>query len=157
MKRALMALAVLLAFSTSARADVTSNVIETVLTKDGEVEVHSQMQIDGVTAPNPDGKPYWIVRYNVIDFAGLSKDQISARVQSDFTNIGQTLLKRKYISVATPAMDVSFLIGQTFDLPSADIIVDSGSTGKSNTVWTVKTDGSRTEAPYTAPAPTVGS
>jgi len=122
----------------------------------GSIVVKTQYKLDGVEVvsnyPLLNGKYYWVTRYQLQSFAGITDLQAKQRILKDLQSHGQSLIRKKYLQQANfqyTQDKASLLIGTTGQIDTAEILVDMNGDGVNDTKWIIKTDGTRTEEPYT--------
>ena len=140
-------------------ADVTAEIIGKDIDANGNIRIKTQYKIDGVEVPSKypkhDGKYYWVTRYGIKSFAGMTKLQIVQRVGKDIKSFSRQLIRRKFNSIANPTLSngplFDTMVGKTTTDTEAEILVDTDQDGVLDTKWRVKTDGTKIEEPYTPP------
>ena len=148
---------VLCFIATNAFADVTAEILDvTQDTNNGSIIVRTQYKIDGVEVPSRypklDGKYYWQTRYNLNQFAGMTNAEAKTFIFKDIQSFCKSLIKKTYLKLNNYQYvqdKANLLIGQTGQVDSAEILVDTNADGIYDTKWIIKTDGTRTEEPYT--------
>lgn len=149
---------VLLFMTSLAYADVTAEIVGKAIDDNGNIIIRTQYKIDGVEVvsrypKDEQGRYYWVTRYNIINFAGMTKAQIKQRVGRDIKAFAQNLIRQEYLKKANLALDTSDVIGQTLTETTAEILVDTDGDGIPDKKWTVKNDGSKVESDYTPVIP----
>lgn len=161
MKKGLLVLFLILGLARLCFADVTAEIIGKDIDENGNIRIKTQYKIDGVEVssryPPENGKYYWVTRYTSTNFAGMTKLQIAQRIVKDIKAFADSLIQKKYYSIANPALSNSTLfdtiVGQKLTETTASILVDTNGDNKPDTEYLVKTDGTKTEQPYTPPTP----
>ena len=136
-------------------ADVSAKIVGVVKDDNGNIEVRTQYKIDGVEVqsryPQMNGMSYWVTRYNVQNFAGMTKAQILGRIKQDIKSFEVKLIIDKFLAINN---DVFVTAGQnivnaTDTVQSAMIYVNTTGGNVLDTSWQVFTDGHKVESPYT--------
>jgi hypothetical protein len=140
MKRVLILMVLIFSFATLVHADVTGEIIGKSIDENGNIVIQTQYKIDGVEVPSRypqlDGKYYWVTRYSMQNFYGMSDADILVRIQKDIIQFGQSLISKKYVTEENTKLELKGVVGSTVTVTSADITVSK------DLAITVKTDGS---------------
>jgi len=122
----------------------------------GAIIVRTQYKIDGVEVVSPypplNGKYYFQTRYNLNQFAGMTDQQAKTFIFKDLQSHAKTLIIRTYLKLNNFQYvqdKANLLIGQSGQVDSAEILVDTNADNIPDTKWIIYTDGTRTEEPYT--------
>ena len=150
---------IFLFITTFAFADVTAKIIAVDKDEQRNIRVKTQYRLDNVEVPSNypplDGKYYWVTRYTVQLFAGMTKAQILARIKKDIIAFEKQLITKKYMEINNDAFVTAGqdLVNATDTQTTASIYVDVNGDSILDTEWILKSDGTRTEQPYTPPTP----
>ncbi len=140
-------------------ADVTAKIIAVDKDEQGSIRVKTQYFLDGIQVqsnyPPIDGKYYWVTRYSMENFAGMTKPQILARVKKDIQAFEKHLITKKFLQInndifVTGSQDI---VNTTDTQATASMYVDKNQDGILDTEWQVKSNGEKTEIPYTPVTP----
>ena len=134
-------------------ADVTAEIIAYDLSPEGNIRIMTQYKIDGVEVPSRypkvDGKYVWYTQYNATNFAGMTATQAKQRIGADIKEAAENFLKKKYLEVENQDLINTFLtnlVGMSATYSNATIQVDTNGDGIADKVWSVSSDGTRTES-----------
>ena len=164
--RMILAVVMVLSFAVTAFADVTAEIVGKDIDSNGSIVIKTQYKIDGVEVesryPQEGGKYYWVTRYSKQNFAGMDATQIQARIDKDIQAFGESLIlkpfqeeQRQALKTANTAfynISLTSIVGHKVTVTEAKMIVDTNFDGVQDKEWTVKTDGTKNEKDYTAPA-----
>lgn len=149
-------------------ADVTAEIIGKDIDNNGNIRIKTQYKINDVEVPSnypkEDGKYYWVTRYSIQNFAGMTKLQIAERIKQDLKAFGEQLITKPFIEEQRILLknanqeffnstNLNNIVGQKLTVTNATLIIDKNFDGIMDTELTCKTDGTKTETPYTAPIP----
>lgn len=152
----------LIFISTQAMADVTGEIISVKKDTNGNIEVHTQYKIDGVEVvsnyPQENGKYYWVTRYSVQNFFGMSDVEKQGRIDIDVKTFAESLITKPFIpeliqivkdANATLIETNLFkqMAGHIVNTKEAKILIDTNFDKVPDTEWVVKTDGTKVETP----------
>jgi hypothetical protein len=159
MKNILLIVAFIFLSSASVFADITAEIIDVSQDqKNYSIIVKTQYFLDGVEVksnyPPENGKYYWVTRYNIDRFAGMTDQQVKNYILNEISQFGKVLISRSYFEKANLNFlqsKASLLIGQKETISTADIQVDKNLDGVIDTVWHVKSDGTKTEEANVTP------
>jgi len=141
--------------SSLALADVTSEIIDVTPDNNGNIMVKTQYKIDGVEVvsryPKFGGKHYFVTRYDCMNFKDMSKEQIKERILSDIKEHSRALIVKTYIKKSNTDIlrDFPEIVGTTNREDIGSIIFDTDNDNEPDKEWVVKTNGEKTEKPYT--------
>ena len=138
-------------------AGVTAEILD--ITQDqsnGSIIVKTQYKLDGVEVisrypKDEQGRSYWVTRYNIDKFAVMSDQQAKTYILNDLKQFAQSVIRQAYFKIANfdyTQEKADLLIGATGEVNTADILVDTNADGIADTIWYVKSDGTKTEEPY---------
>lgn len=142
----------ILLFSGNVFADVTAEILSYKIDENGNVEVHSQYQIDGVEIesryPQEDGKYYWVTRYNFFNFLDMSNDEIETYILEDLKKnaegfLVQDFTKKENAKIIDKFKSLDF-IAKKATATEAKIPIDFNKDSVSDEEWTLRTDGTKT-------------
>lgn len=155
MKKVLLALVFCLVTSL-AFADVTAEVLAYDADDNGNIRIKTQYKIDGVEVisryPTLNDKYYWVTRYSAFNFAGMNDIEIKTRIIEDIEAFSKSLIQKTYLTKTNAEIiksNLSTLIGTKNTETIGSILVDTNGDKILDTEWVVKTDGTKTEIPYT--------
>jgi len=155
MKKLLVVLFLVLGLARLCFADVTAEIIAVDKDNNGNIQIKTQYKIDGVEVqsnyPPLNGKYYWINRYDIKSFAGMTKAQILLRIKKDIISFEKNLIQKKYMEINNDIFVTAGqnLVGATNTQTTTSVYVDTNSDGILDTEWVLKSDSTRTELPYT--------
>lgn len=139
-------------FATNVFADVTAEILSYDLDDNGNIRVKTQYKIDGIEVKSPypllDGKYYFVTRYNIFNFVGMTDEQIKARIVEDVTTHANTLIQQTFTQKQNTdiyANHLTELTGSKVKQTNTTIILDIDSDGVSDREWLIKTDGTYSE------------
>lgn len=154
----LLILLFLLLISTKCFASVVGTVIDIVQDENnGSIVVRTNYVVDGVelksSYPQLNGKYYWVTRYNMNQFAGMTDQEVKDYIFKDVQEFGESIIRSEYFkkSNANYIVDMNTnILNSKLDISTADINVDEDHDGKADKKWVVKMDGTREEEAITA-------
>ena len=126
----------------------------------GNIRVKTQYKIDGVEVVSPypqlNGMYYFVTRYTVQNFAGMTKLQILGRIKKDIQSHEKSLITKKFLQITNDAFVNAGqdLINASDSIDTASIYVDANGDGTLDTEWVISTDGTKQDKPYTPPIST---
>jgi len=135
-------------------ADVTAEVLSTTLDARGNIEVHTQYKVDGVEVVSPypkeDGKSYYVTRYSVQNFSGMTDAEKLARINQDLQAYGEQLIRKPYQNEAVQLVKdanadliktdfFKTLAGKKVTITEAKMQLDTDFNGKPDKEWTMTT------------------
>lgn len=159
MKKIILLVIVLMCFVSCAFADVIATILDVSQDANtGAIVVKTNYVVDGEQVvsryPVLNTKYYWVTRYNVDNFAGMTDLEVKNYILKDLKSFAENIIKQKYLSKANFSYSQSkanLLIGTSGTISTAEILVDTNADNIVDTKWTVKSDGTRTESAYVAP------
>lgn len=155
MKRFLLAL-IFLFLTVPAFAGVVGTIIDVSQDEQGAIVVKTNYVLDGVEVqsryPTLNGQYYWVTRYNVDKFAGMTDAQVKTYILKDLQAFAQNLITKTFFQKANfsyTQAKANALIGTTGTVTTAEVLVDTNADNVPDTKWIVKSDGSYTSQAYT--------
>jgi len=143
MKR-LMLIILFLLITKLSFAEVTAEIIATDIDANGNIRVKTQYKINNAEVqssyPKEQGKSYFVSRYNIYNFDGMTKKQIIARIQQDIEGQCSRFIENEFLkksNVIFNDLHKKDLIG--FKVQKDTAIVPINPTTK----WEVKDDGTK--------------
>jgi hypothetical protein len=152
MKLVALALGLLL-MSSVCFAEVTGEVIGKSIDDNGNILIKTQYRIDGAEVPSrypqENGKYYWVTRYTVMNFAGMTEVEQNARILKDVSEFAKSLITKKYVAEANGKLELKTIVGQK--------VTETTSTVKPTPTleWSISTTGIIDAKAVTATPPTI--
>jgi len=131
-------------------ADCTAKIIGVDKDEQGSIRVKTQYILDGQEVisryPQQDGKYYWVTRYNVQNFANMTKAQVLGRIKKDIKAFQEHLIIDSFMKINNDAFvkTADNLVNATNTETTANIDLDLNSDGIPDTRWQVTSDGNKT-------------
>ena len=146
--------------------DSSGEIVSIDIDSNGNIRVWTQYKVDGVEVdsryPKIDGKQVYCVRYNKKNFLGMSKAEITERIEQDLQSHSRNLIAKEFdknapktlkqirVEYNTQAnqdfMDISFpvLVGRKVAETESVIILDTDNDGVQDKEIKVTSDGKKT-------------
>jgi hypothetical protein len=142
----------LLLICSMAWASVSYEILKVDSDENGNIRVYTSYKIDGTEVvsryPQLDGKYYWVTRYDAINFADMTKEEIQSRIEKDLQEFSEQLIRQKYVS----SENQNIITQIQTDFVGVTGSVDSTTIKISDTKqMTVDTNGQKTVSAITAP------
>lgn len=125
------------------RAEVTATIIAKDIDNDGNIRVWTQYKIDGKEVdsrdPKIDDKYVRATRYNVLNFYGMTDEQVKEYILKDIGSYVNHLVIKEYTNINTKI----FLENNLTGLVNSSISTSTADIGLSGKTLTVKIDGTQ--------------
>lgn len=148
MKKFLVLVLALMGLATICFADVTSEIVSVDKDENGNIRVWSQYKVDGVEVtskyPKINDKSVYCVRYDALNFANMTDEQMIARIKEDNSAHAKNLIQKKYILSENDNLiknKLNNLAGTKITETEVLLKLDTDKDGESDKEYTITTAG----------------